>query len=156
MKIDNKDLRNFATVAVGALYVWVGIKRQEAPDWAFDAVLVLGIMVIASVIYKLFVSRKPRGSKAPGRKWAWSGARPVITKAPSAARAASVGPPVAPKLTSSASAIASGAAIGASLRPEPLDATEVYDRNESGPMGLAGGDTLAEWTSSVAPGSKWL
>ena len=153
MKIDNADLRNFATVAVGALYVWVGIKRQEAPDWAFDAVLVLGIMVIASVLYKLFVARKPR--KQP--KWAWAGARPAITKAPAARRAASVGPPVAPKLTSSASAIANGFAGGASLRPEPLGATEVYDRGgESGPMGLTGGDTLAEWTSSVAPGAKWI
>ena len=154
MKIDNADLRNFATVAVGALYVWVGIKRQEAPDWAFDAVLVLGIMVIASVLYKLFVSRKSSRTKAP-RKWDWAGARPAITKAP-AARAASVGPPVAPKLTSSASAIANGIAGGASLRSEPHGASEVYDRGESGPMGLTGGDTLAEWTSSVAPGSKWM
>lgn len=157
MKIDNSDLRNFATVAVGALYVWVGIKRQEAPDWAFDAVLVLGILVVASVVYKLFVSRKHDGTGRPKRSWKWASSRPRMAGNPNFGTArpatANGGIPSPPKTVAVASSAAiannSGSGPGgvnATLRPEP-----------TGVKGTDfGSDTLAEWTSSVAPGSTWM
>jgi hypothetical protein len=45
-------VRLFHIIIVGALFLYVGIKRTDIPVWMFPALLVLGIIIVFYHIYK--------------------------------------------------------------------------------------------------------
>lgn len=133
----SNDVKTAIGIGAGALYVYVGVKKEESASWTFDALLVVGIVLIGTILYGLFKKRggggRRRGSRAPF-------ARPH----PSSFPVDPAGTDVAPK-----SSAAPYAAI-----PEAQRAKEGVPRFAA-PFAPSGTDSLAEWTTTAPGEDSW-
>lgn len=127
----SKDIKTAIALAAGGLYVYIGIKKDEAAGWTYDALLVVGILLIGSILFKLFFKKRaPRGSRRPFARPAYS--TPVLPR----------GSAAAPANTVSAAAA------------QPVDPPSAPNAGAVAPF--SEDDALAEWTATLPPGqTSW-
>jgi hypothetical protein len=126
----SKDVKTAIALGAGALYVYVGIQKEEAANWTFDALLVVGLLLIGTILYGLF-------------KKGGGGARRRGTRAPFARPYAS---PIAP---GNAAPVATPAPARTQPPPPPAQ------KSEAAPFSTHASDSLAEWTTTAPGQNSW-
>lgn len=132
------EIKIALALSAGALYLYLGIRKGEAPDWAFDLLAIIGVLIIGGALYKLFSPRGGRGDK----RSSGSTRRPVVQWGPRG-RGGSEFSKAGERMTTTL-------APSVERAPPPTGAALA-----SGPQGFEP-DILAEWTSTLAPGqTSW-
>lgn len=178
MAVTIGDAKKLLAAAAGALYVWMGVKRQDSPDWAFDVLFVLGLLVLGALLFGVVAeARHARGGGGPGTGTAapfpsptWMPVGGTASAAAAAAgaarqrRAATLPPtPTMPPAGTPLHAITDQPAPGmqAASALAPMASAHAATPPPAGDLGVApsdfGGDLLAQWNASVAPSSSpWM
>jgi hypothetical protein len=133
-----KELKIALALAAGALYVYVGIRKGEAPDWTFDVLAIIGVLIVAGALYKLFAPEKRRSNRGAAFE------RP----------AASWGP----RGRGGSEYSSAGERMTTTLAPALTQSPVLREKGQAQPTGPSAfePDVLAEWSATLAPGqTSW-
>ena len=136
MKLSN-DAKTAIALGAGALYVYIGVKKEEAANWTFDALLVVGILLIGTILYGLFKQRsngkRRKATTAPFERPSYTA--PVLP--PGNSNVPPAPSPVAPIAKPAQKAQATPAGDAAPFAP------------------FSASDSLAEWTTTAPGQNSW-
>lgn len=132
------DLQIALALSAGALYVYVGLQKADAPEWAFDVLVIIGALIVAGVLYKLLSgksrggdSKRPRKTRVPSVEWGPRGRGAAGFSPAGSSMETTLVPGKTQKLSPPAAA--------AAKEPSPFEP-----------------DVLSEWTTTLAPGqTSW-
>lgn len=130
----SKDVKTAIALGAGALYVYVGIQKEESANWTFDALLVVGLLLIGTVLYGLF---KKSGGRAHRRGTRAPFERPRATAIQQSASPRAAAPTPSPARTQQAAA------------------PRRNDDAPPAPLAMDMSDSLAEWTTTAPGQNSW-
>lgn len=136
----SKELKVALALAAGALYVYLGVRKGDAPDWAFDLLTIIGVLIIGGALYKLFVPEHRRSGRAS------SGAP---ERSPTQ---------WGPRGRGGSEFSAAGGRMTTTLAPALTQPPVLREKNHAQPSEPSAfePDVLAEWNSTLAPGqTSW-
>jgi hypothetical protein len=138
------ELKIALALAAGALYIYVGVRKGDAQNWAFDLLAIVGVLIVAGALYRLFVPGGRRGKQGSATP------RPAVSLATPLQGKQSV---VADEYS------APGYQMITTLAPATSPIVPKKDKYNAPPSGGPTPfepDVLSEWTSTLAPGqTSW-